>query len=105
MTTIKGNLLILNVSNELIYSNGNKWAVLGHYATGDLEPALLAYGDRTITVQFKTTKGGTDADMKRYTNRLRKLEPMFMFRSFAPVVIQGHEIANTFQTILERIVP
>lgn len=104
-TAIKGNLLILNVRNELIYSDGNKWAVLGHYATGDLEQALIAYGDRTITVQFKTTKGGSEADMKLYTKRLRSLEPIFLFRSFGPVVIQGHEIANTFQAKLYRIVP
>lgn len=40
---IKGNLLILNIRNELIYNSGNHWAVLGAYATKDLESALMAW--------------------------------------------------------------
>jgi hypothetical protein len=103
MNAIKGNLLILNKRNELVFSNDRSWAVLGAYATQDLESALLAHGDRSIRVQFTTSPIHVEEDTAKYAKRLKKLLPLFVCGDFRPVVINGRVLPNTLTTLLERI--
>lgn len=101
--TIKANRLILNRSNELVYDKGNAWCPMGAYAVKELADALLAHGDSTIQVSFRSYNDKTaEQDKKTYGRRLQALQPFYSFGGFQPLVIDGHVQNHTFVGTLSR---
>ena len=92
-TIDKPNLLLLNRSCELYYSDDKSFAAFGKVAAKNLAERLLDLGVSQIRVEFRVAgdEKQSAVQLKAMVSRMNALYPFFVFSGFQVKVINGYE--------------